>query len=316
MEFENTPVSESNSIPRRTFNSELLAGGAAIALSGMSPTSSHAQSPNQPAPKTASSQPPTSSLMPVIFVAHGSPELAIDPTRGAPFVRWGQNLPSPHAILVVSAHWERTRPVLLSSTDPSELVYDFGGFDRALYEVRYDAPGAKELASRVESLLPTSSVARSARGLDHGAWTPLVHLYPQANVPVLQISMPSAEGPKGLFEFGRALAPLREEGVLIVGSGNITHPMQELRRGLPRNTPEWAVEFDAWAAEIIRQGRHDELIDYASKGPEVRRNHPTPDHFLPLIVSAGAASVQQAKPRFVLEEFEYNLFSRRSVEYA
>lgn len=195
------------------------------------------------------------------------------------------------------------------------MVYDFGGFPRMLYEVRYNAPGAGELARRVESLLPKSSVARSERGLDHGAWTPLVHLYPKAEIPVLQISMPSHEGPQGLFDFGKALAPLRNEGVLIVGSGNITHPMLELRGGLPRATPTWTTDFDAWAASTIREMRYDELMDYARKAPEVRRNHPTLDHFLPLLVTAGAASVYESKPRFLLAEFEYNLFSRRSVEF-
>lgn len=266
------------------------------------------------APREAASG--TNARMPVIFIAHGSPELAVDPVRGAPFTRWGQELARPKAILVVSAHWEKTRPVMLSSTDPSGLVYDFSGFPRPLYEVRYDAPGAKELATRVESILPKSSVARSDRGLDHGAWTPLVHMYPQADVPVLQISMPSREGPQGLFDFGRALAPLRDEGVMIVGSGNITHPMLELRRGLPGQTPTFAKDFDDWAKAAIEGRDYDTLMDYAAKGPEVRRNHPTPDHFLPLLVTAGVASVGNAKPKFVLEEFEYNLFSRRSVEFS
>lgn len=292
-------------INRRVFNSEVIAGGVAMAMSSQSATQAWAV-PNEAG---------DSIRMPVIFIAHGSPELAVDSVRGAPFMRWGQELTRPKAILVVSAHWEKTRPVMLSSTDPAGLVYDFSGFPRPLYEVRYDAPGAKELASRVESILPKSSVARSDRGLDHGAWTPLVHLYPQADVPVLQISMPSREGPQGLFDFGRALAPLRDEGVLIVGSGNITHPMLELRRGLPQQTPTFAKDFDEWAKEAIERRSYDVLMDYAAKGPEVRRNHPTPDHFLPLLVTAGVASVQHAKPKFVLEEFEYNLFSRRSIEF-
>jgi 4,5-DOPA dioxygenase extradiol len=255
------------------------------------------------------------STMPVIFVAHGSPELATDQARGEPFVKWGSALPRPRAILVISAHWEKSRPVSLSSTNPRELVYDFGGFPRALYEVRYDAPGAGDLATRIESLLPANTVARTVRGLDHGAWTPLVHLYPQADVPVLQISMPSSEGPNGLFEFGRKLAPLRDEGVLIMGSGNITHPMLELRMGFPAETPSWAKDFDEWAATAIRNRNYDSLIDYAAQAPAVRRNNPTADHYLPLLVVAGAASVKDSKPNFVLEEFEYNLFSRRSIEF-
>ncbi|MCC9609104.1 dioxygenase [Blastopirellula sp. JC732] len=297
------PAPQLGHLDRRTFNAGLLAGGTALTMEGIRATEALAEPVS---PETR---------MPAIFIAHGSPELAIDPVRGAPFVRWGKALPAPKAILVVSAHWEKTRPVMLSSTNPRELVYDFGGFPRPLYEVRYDAPGAKDLATRIESLLPRSSVARSERGLDHGAWTPLVHLYPQADIPVLQISMPSAEGARGLFEFGRALAPLRDEGILIVGSGNITHPMLELRNGRPRETPTWAGDFDAWAAAAIAAKNYDELIDYAVKGPEVRRNHPTPDHFLPLLVTAGVASVKDAKPKFVLEEFEYNLFSRRSIEF-
>jgi len=252
--------------------------------------------------------------MPVAFVAHGSPELAIDPVRGAPFVKWGQTLPRPTVILVISAHWEKSRPVQLSSTKPRELVYDFSGFPRELYRVRYDAPGALGLAQRVESILPKSSVVRTERGLDHGAWTPLVHLFPNANIPVLQVSMPSSEGTRGLFDFGRALAPLRDEGVLILGSGNITHAIGE--KVFPREPPAWAKDFDAWTADAIQLANYDDLMDFAIKAPSVRRNHPTPDHFLPLLVVAGAASVKQGKPRFVIEaEFEYGVASRRSVEF-
>lgn len=253
--------------------------------------------------------------MPVAFVAHGSPELAIDPVRGAPFLKWGQTLPRPTAILVISAHWEKSRPVQLSSTKPRELVYDFSGFPRELYRVRYDAPGALELAQRIESILPKSSVIRTERGLDHGAWTPLIHLFPKADVPVLQISMPSSEGTRGLFAFGRALAPLRDEGVLMLGSGNITHAIGE--KVFPRETPAWAKDFDAWTADAIQRANYDDLMDFAAKAPNVRRNHPTPDHFLPLLVVTGAASVKRGKPRFVIEaEFEYGVASRRSVEFA
>ncbi|TWT29857.1 DODA-type extradiol aromatic ring-opening family dioxygenase [Blastopirellula retiformator] len=300
------PAENTGRVDRRTFNAGLVVGGTTLTMEGLCGTAVAAET----SPVAANDQ-----RLPTIFVAHGSPELAVDPVRGAPFAQWGQAMPAPKAIMVVSAHWEKTRPVMLSSTDPKELVYDFGGFPRPLYEVRYDAPGAKDLATRVESLLPQSSVMRSERGLDHGAWTPLVHMYPKAEIPVLQVSMPSAEGPRGLFEFGRALAPLRDEGVLIIGSGNITHPMLELRRGLPRETPTWAGDFDAWAAAAVEAKNYGELINYAAKGPDVRRNHPTPDHFLPLLVVAGVASVQDAKPKFVLEEFEYNLFSRRSIEF-
>lgn len=308
MSSEKLPPASGARMSRREFTTDVVTGGAAMALS------STAGAEVLAAPVETS--PAASGKMPVIFVAHGSPELAIDRVKGAPFAQWGKDLPAPKAILVISAHWEKTRPVMLSTTDPKELVYDFGGFSQALYEVRYDAPGAKTLAEQVEAILPRSSVARSNRGLDHGAWTPLVHMYPKADIPVLQVSMPSAEGPKGLFEFGRALAPLRDEGVLIVGSGNITHPMMELRRGLPITTPHFAQEFDEWAAKAIAARQYDVLMDYATKAPDVRRNHPTPDHYLPLLVTAGVASVDDAKPKFRLEEFEYNLFSRRSVEFS
>ncbi|WP_199195033.1 MULTISPECIES: DODA-type extradiol aromatic ring-opening family dioxygenase [Pirellulaceae] len=308
MTSEDLSSNDSVKLNRREFNTDVAVGGTAMAFSG----AIGAEALATPVGPDGAGD----GKMPVIFVAHGSPDLAITPSKGAPFTKWGQQLPAPKAILVISAHWEKTRPVMLSTTDPKELVYDFGGFPQALYEVRYDAPGAKALAERVEAILPRSSVARSGRGLDHGAWTPLVHMYPKADIPVLQVSMPSAEGPKGLFEFGRALAPLRNEGVLIVGSGNITHPMLELRRGLPMVTPQFAQEFDDWAAKAIAARQYDVLMDYASKAPDVRRNHPTPDHYLPLLVTAGVASVADAKPKFRLEEFEYNLFSRRSVEFS
>src|SRR5687767_2015172 len=154
--------------------------------------------------------------MPSLFVGHGAPLLAVDSVLGEPLRQLGRQLRRPRAILAVSAHWEES-PLTLGTTEQRELIYDFSGFPEELYRVRYPAPGAPWLADRIEALLPDRPPKRSQRGLDHGVWTPLVHLYPDADVPVLQLSMPRSDSADALFELGKALAPLRDEGVLILG---------------------------------------------------------------------------------------------------
>ncbi|MEE2779931.1 MAG: class III extradiol ring-cleavage dioxygenase [Myxococcota bacterium] len=252
--------------------------------------------------------------VPAIFVGHGSPMVALDEVKGAPWRTWGQALGTPRAILVISAHWEST-PLALGTVTRRPLIYDFGGFPRALYEVKYSAPGAPELLSRVEALMGPAGCRRAPeRGLDHGAWTPLVHLWPEANVPVLQISLPSAMGPEGLFDLGRRLAPLRREGVLILGSGNITHNLRAM--GPDGSQPEaWAAELDAWTAGTLANRDFDELVDYGHRAPDFRRNHPTEEHWRPLLVVAGASSTTEEEVSFPVEGFEYQNLSRRAVQF-
>lgn len=250
--------------------------------------------------------------MPAVFVAHGAPLLAIDPRRGEPLRNWSAALPRPRAILAVSAHWEDA-PLRLGASEPRELVYDFTGFPDELYRVRYPCPGAAALADRVEALLSARAPVRTERGLDHGVWTPLVHLYPGADVPVLQLSMPRSDTPRALFELGRALAPLREEGVLLLGSGNLVHNLRRLdwddRGAAP---PPWAVEFDDWIGGVLQRRDWDSLVGYPERAPALALAHPTEEHLRPILVVAGAAT--DAAVSFPLLGWEMGSLSRRSVQ--
>ena len=225
--------------------------------------------------------------MPVLFQAHGAPPLLDDPAWMRELADWAGALPRPEAIVVVSAHWEQ-RPLAIGATRPLPLIYDFYGFPQRFYTLQYPAPGAPGVAQRIRELVPTST-DEPGRGLDHGAYIPLMCMYPAADVPVLQISLPS-EDPHELFAIGRALAPLRDEGVLLVGSGFLTHNLRAM--GL-RDTPAWASDFDAWSADVISRHDHDALLDYKARAPGVREALPTHEHFVPLIVATGAAPEAQ-----------------------
>ena len=251
---------------------------------------------------------------PIAFVGHGAPLIALDAEKGAPLRAWGEALGRPRAVLALSAHWERA-PLTSGATETRPLVYDFGGFPRALYEVQYPAPGAPRLADRVEGLLGVP-MPRSARGLDHGVWTPLVHLFPDASVPVLQVSLPSSDGPRALFALGQRLAPLRDDGVLLLCSGNITHNLGAVDFAGTSAPPRWAQDFDEWTRDTLARSDWDALLAYESRAPRYRASHPTDDHWLPLLVAAGAASVAPTTTRFPVEGWEFGSLSRRSVEFA
>lgn len=254
---------------------------------------------------------PASASMPTAFVGHGSPMSMVDPAVGGRWTRWAEAMPRPRAVLVVSAHWEQ-HPFTLGTTTTAPLLYDFYGFPDELYAVKYPAPGAPELATEVERLVrPVYATDREPeRALDHGAFAPLVWLYPEADVPVLQMSIPSYD-PKLLFAAGRALAPLRQQGVLILGSGNVTHNLRRIGRdgGGP---PAWAADFDAWTADVLTRGDMDALLDWTRKAPAATTNHPTPDHWLPIYVVAGAAD--GAKASFPVTGWEGGSLSRRCVQ--
>ena len=258
----------------------------------------------------------TTSRMPAAFVGHGAPTVALDPDKGAAWRAWGEALPRPRGVLAVSAHWYEPR--LATGTErTAPLIYDFSGFPDALYRVQYAAPGAPELAVRVHELLRARGVARvEQRGLDHGVWTPLVHMFPDADVPVLQISIPSNASWSELLDLGRALAPLRDEGVLVLGSGNATH---NLRRMRPDGTaPEaFASELDAWLAETLPRHDVDGLLEAQTRAPAFRENHPTEEHFVPLLVALGAGGFgddRDARVTFPVTGFEYGNLSRRAVQ--
>lgn len=225
--------------------------------------------------------------MPAIFLAHGAPMLLDDAGWMAELAGWAQAMPRPRAILMVSAHWDE-RPLRIGATTPRPLVYDFYGFPEKYYRLQYASPGAPELAARVEDLLRSAGrpFERSERGLDHGAYVPLIAMYPAADVPVLQISMPGLDA-ADLLALGRELAPLRQEGVLVVGSGFLTHNMRE---GFHGDRPaSWAVEFDDWAASALTRRDADDLVDFLARAPSARRALPTWEHYAPVLVAAGAA---------------------------
>jgi 4,5-DOPA dioxygenase extradiol len=229
--------------------------------------------------------------MPSLFISHGAPTFAIEPgAAGAQLTALGRELPRPRAVVVLSPHWI-TRGVKVAFAQAPETVHDFGGFPEELYRIRYPAPGNAVVAQRVLELLKADGWDASAdteRGLDHGAWVPMLHLFPQADVPVVQVSMPHTLDGPGAVRLGRALAPLAEEGVLIVGSGSITHNLREIFQGT--GDASYATEFVAWARDAVQ--KHDEaaLADYLRSAPHAQRAHPTPDHYLPLPFAFGAAA--------------------------
>ncbi|MFE9256155.1 dioxygenase [Streptomyces sp. NPDC006879] len=254
--------------------------------------------------------------MPALYLSHGAPPLADDPLWPGQLAAWAAELPRPRAILVVSAHWEEA-PLALGSVETLPLVHDFWGFPERYYEVRYAAPGAPELAADVRALLrgpgrPVQDVPD--RGLDHGAYVPLVEMFPKADIPVLQISMPTLD-PRELMEMGRRLAPLREEGVLIIGSGFFTHNLAALR-GPAGSVPGWSAEFDAWGSEALAAQDVDALLDFLHEAPSGRLAHPRTEHFAPLFVTLGAAHAagDLAANRQVIDGFWMGL-AKRSVQF-
>ena len=252
--------------------------------------------------------------MPVIFAAHGAPILLDDADWTGELAAWARALPRPSSILMVSAHWEE-RPTTLGATRPAPLVYDFSGFPEKYYRTRYPAPGAPDLAARVRELLGAERLAVAEdpdRGLDHGAYVPLVAMYPEADVPVLQVSMPGLDAP-ALFALGRTLAPLREEGVLIFGSGFLTHNMAWAFRP---GTPSWAREFDDWAAGALSRLDEDALVDFQNRAPSVRLALPTWEHYAPVLVAAGAAAEAGARASFPITGWWMDgAFTKRSVQF-
>ena len=284
--------------------------------------------------------------MPVIFLAHGAPYfmddngemigpdalLSAGPGSGeavsveqtsplgltnlfSELHEWANDLPRPKSVLMLSAHW-KARPLTIGATRTVPLIYDFYGFPEPFYQVEYAAPGAPELAQRVKELIGMSQplAEEPDRGLDHGAYVPMVAMYPDADVPVLQVSLPTMDAPT-LFELGRTLASLREEGVLIVGSWFITH---NLRAADPRPnapTPSWASVFDSWSAEVMTNRDADWMVNYRERAPGVQYALPTHEHFVPAVVALGAAIDQPGDTAFPIEGFVMGSLTKRSVQF-
>ncbi|GAA3546177.1 dioxygenase family protein [Nocardioides daeguensis] len=257
----------------------------------------------------------TSTRMPALYIGHGAPPLLDDPLWSSQLAAWAGDLPRPKAILIVSAHWESAPLSLTASGAP--LVYDFGGFAPKYYKMTYRTPDATALATRVAAMMPRTEPVHqhASRGLDHGAWVPLKIMYPAADIPVLQMSMPTHD-PGRLMEIGRRLKPLRDEGVLIIGSGFLTHGLPFLTSWqIDADAPGWSSDFDAWAGEAMARGDVDELASYRSKAPGMPFAHPTVEHYTPLFVTLGAATDPTEPGDQVIDGFWMGL-SKRSLQVA
>ncbi|MCF8159332.1 MAG: dioxygenase [Polaromonas sp.] len=250
---------------------------------------------------------------PAFFISHGAPTFALEPGQlGAKLAALGEQLSGIQAVLVVSPHWQ-TRELQVLTTPKPETVHDFGGFPAALYQLQYPAPGQPELALEALRLLVQAgwpATADASRGLDHGAWVPLWHLLPQANIPVFQVSMPHRLDTAGALALGRALAPLRDQGVLIVGSGSLTHNLYDLQ---PPDAPAaaYAVEFAHWIRHSVNRADVDALLDYRRLAPHAERAHPTQEHFLPLLVALGA-SHEAEEPQVIAGDITHGVLSMES----
>lgn len=231
-------------------------------------------------------------MLPSLYISHGSPMLALEPGASGPaLARLASELPRPQAILVVSAHWE-SRRLLLTAAERPETWHDFGGFPAALYAVQYPAPGAPQLAEAIARQLDAADLPAeldARRPFDHGAWVPLSLMYPDADIPLLQLSLPSQLGPELQTRVGRALASLREQGILLIGSGSITHNLGELDwRAGPDVIMPWAKAFRDWMVERLEAGDEQALHHYRQLAPSAVRNHPSEEHLLPLFFARGA----------------------------
>jgi 4,5-DOPA dioxygenase extradiol len=225
-----------------------------------------------------------------IFLSHGAPTLAIDDVPARHFLEeLGGSMPHPRAILVASAHWETSVPSV-NAVAINETIHDFRGFPRELYEMRYPAPGSPLVAGEVADLLDDAGFATKVderRGLDHGAWVPLILMWPDAHIPVLQLSVQTELGAEHHLNVGRALEEVTREGVLIIGSGSFTHDLSSYRTATEE--PEWVRSFADWMDEAIVENRVGDLVHYRSQAPNAVRNHPTEEHLLPLFVALGSA---------------------------
>jgi len=229
--------------------------------------------------------------LPALFVSHGAPSLLLDGGPAADFLKsLGQKFPRPQAVLCLSAHWE-TRGPLFTASEKLETIHDFSGFPEKLYQTRYPVSGFPELAERAAALCRGAGVPAALepkRGLDHGAWIPLMAMYPKADIPVVQVSLPFAQGPRGVFALGAALAPLRKEGVLLLASGGFTHNLRELSWGKSEASAP-AQEFHAWTLSALREGRLEDLLEAPARAPHFLEVHPRMEHWLPLYFALGAA---------------------------
>ncbi len=255
--------------------------------------------------------------LPSVFISHGSPMHALEPgAAGEAWKALGRRLPRPRAVLICSAHWETNLPMLTGSPKP-ETIHDFYNFPAPLYRLRYPAPGAPELAQRAQALLNEAGIRAGidgCRGLDHGAWAPLLYVYPEADVPVVQLSVQPALGPRHHFALGRALGALTHEKVLVVGSGHMTHNLRDWARGSGRPEP-YAREFQEWVKQKLEQKDVESLVDFRTRAPHGARAHPTDEHFLPLFFALGAAA-EESRPERIFEAIDAGALAMDAYVFA
>jgi 4,5-DOPA dioxygenase extradiol len=253
--------------------------------------------------------------LPTLFLSHGSPMHAIEPgIAGRAWESLGRTLARPRAVLIASAHWETSVPMLTGNPKP-QTIHDFGGFPAELYTLRYPAPGAPALATEAVALLKRAGITAGVdgcRGIDHGAWVPLLRMYPAHDVPIVQISLQPELGTAGHVELGHALAPLAADGVLIVGSGHTTHNLRDWRANPRRTEPlRYAQAFADWVNARLDVNDTAALIDYRARAPDAARAHPSEEHFLPLLVAWGAAG-DGARAERVVTGFEAGALAQDS----
>ena len=249
-------------------------------MSTSDPVASHAASPT---------------VVPALYVSHGAPLFAVDAGETGPaLTRWGQGLraqfPALRGVVIMSPHWMARTPQVMTGPQPATW-HDFGGFPPALYQLQYPAPGAPALAQEVLALLQAAEVPAQGdaqRPFDHGAWVPLMHLFPEADLPVVQVALPVGAGPAEVYALGAALRGLRSQGVLVLGSGSMTHNLAEFFGGAREPAP-YVIEFSRWIESALARGDVKALLNYRSLAPHAERAHPTEDHFLPLFFALGAA---------------------------
>ena len=250
---------------------------------------------------------------PTLFISHGSPMLAIEDSPARRFLlTLGETLPRPKAIVVASAHWESSGAPAVSLAPSPATIHDFGGFPPELFAIQYPAPGAPAAAARAAELLERAgfSALRSAdRGLDHGAWVPLRLMYPDADIPVTQVSVLSGATPAEHEKIGKALGALRNEHVLVIGSGSLTHNLHEFRgQPIDAPAPSWVSDFGTWMMGRLLASERERLLDYRRQAPFAERNHPTEEHLLPLFVAMGAAG-ENAKAERIHASYEYGVLA-------
>ena len=253
------------------------------------------------------------SSLPSLFVSHGAPDLPIRTGSTQTFLQQlASTMPTPQAILIISAHWLTAVPTVSTHPNP-KTVYDFGGFSPELYQLRYPAAGAPDVANRVAELLTAANLpaqTNATRGFDHGIWTPLILIYPDAEIPVVQMSLQPTQGPEYHLKLGQLLAPFRSEGILIIGSGAATHNLRAFA-GYTTDPPDWVTTFDTWLTNTIHNNDLHGLLNYRQQAPYATRNHPTEEHLLPLFVALGAGGQGQQ----IHQGFTYGAFSMSAFTF-